>query len=385
MIYLDNAATTKPKKEVIDLMMQYLTDKWQNPSSLYSSSKNIKKDIEKSRKTVAGFLNAEPEEIIFTSGGSESNCTVIQGFINYWKSKGQKTTIITTVIEHKSIIECVDNVAESLHYISVNEEGFVDCDILEAVLKNINKNNKILVSVQFANNEIGTIQDIKKISELVHKYNGVFHTDAVQAFGHILINVKKLGIDMLSASGHKIGTPKGIGILYKKKDINIKPIIYGSQESGLRGGTENIPYIIAFGMATVIAGRTMNKNESRIKELRDYFIMQLRKEFNCFINGSLISRLNNNISVTFVNQNITNESLLYLMDINNIYLSSGSACNSYSVKPSHVLQAIGLIDKWIRKTIRISIDETLTKEEIDYVIFELKRNIKLISEGYNDL
>ena len=190
---------------------------------------------------------------------------------------------------------------------------------------------------------------------------------------------------MLSASGHKIGTPKGIGILYKKKDINIKPIIYGSQESGLRGGTENIPYIIAFGMATVIAGRTMNKNESRIKELRDYFIMQLRKEFNCFINGSLISRLNNNISVTFVNQNITNESLLYLMDINNIYLSSGSACNSYSVKPSHVLQAIGLIDKWIRKTIRISIDETLTKEEIDYVIFELKRNIKLISEGYNDL
>lgn len=379
MIYLDNAATTKPKKEVIDLMMQYLTDKWQNPSSLYSSSKNIKKDIEKSRKTVAGFLNAEPEEIIFTSGGSESNCTVIQGFINYWKSKGQKTTIVTTVIEHKSIIECVDNVAENLHYISVDKQGCVDCNMLEAILKNIDKNNKVLVSVQFANNEIGTIQDIKTISKLVHKYGGIFHTDAVQAFGHILINVKELGIDMLSASGHKIGTPKGVGILYKKKDINIKPIIYGSQESGLRGGTENVPYIIAFCKATVIAGETMNRNRGKITDLRNYFIMRLKKEFDCFINGSLGSRLNNNISVTFVNQNITNESLLYMLDINNIYLSSGSACNSYSVKPSHVLQAIGLPDRWIKKTIRISIDETLTKEDIDNVIFELKRTIKLIS------
>lgn len=381
MIYLDNAATTKPKKEVIDSMMDYFCNKWKNPSSLYSDAKLVKNDVEKSRKIVADFINATPEEIIFTSGGSESNCTAIQGFINYWKSRGFKTVIITSVIEHKSIIECVDNTALELYYVNVDEYGYVNYNMLRNILEKIDKNVKVLVSIQFANNEIGTIQNIKLISELVHMYNGVFHTDAVQAFGHVDIDVKDLGIDMLSASGHKIGTPKGIGILYKRKDVNIKPIIYGSQEGGLRGGTENVPYIIGFGVATSIAKRTKQENECKIKHIRDKFMVRLQTELGCRINGAFgKDRLSNNISITFVRNNITNESLLYMMDMSNIYLSSGSACNSYSVEPSHVLTAIGLSGKEINKTVRISIDETLTESEIDEIIFELKRSISLLTE-----
>lgn len=381
MIYLDNAATTKPKKEVIDAMMPYFTDMWYNPSSLYKPSVDVKKKVEEARNTIAKFIGANSNEIFFTSGGSESNCWAIQGFVNECKYYGQDCMVITSVIEHKSIIDCTKNINVEVSYINVDSNGFIEINKLKEVLeyaKNIY--NKILVSIQYANNEIGTRQQIEEIAKLVHEYNGVFHTDAVQAFGQLPIDVNKSGIDMLSASGHKIGTPKGVGILYKKTGVNIKPLIYGSQMDRMRGGTENVPYIVGMAKAVELLdnseldlfGRFM-----RVSCRRNYFMNMLKKKFGCTINGTVYCRLPNNINVTFP-QNITGEALIYMLDMCGIYISSGSACNAHSVEPSHVLKAIGLSNEEASRTVRISLSDDITEKQINNVICEMEKQIKLL-------
>lgn len=375
-IYLDAAATTKPDPKVIEAMMPYFTDKWYNPSSLYTPSVQIKKDIEEARKTVANCIGAKANEIYFTSGGSEGNCWAIQGFVNYWRSKGEIPVIITSVVEHKSVISCVKNLDVEVHYIGVDDEGFIDIPVLKALFDLGVYNKKILVSIQFANNEIGTIQRIKKIANIVHKYGATFHTDAVQAFGNVDIDVDNLGIDMMTTSGHKIGAPKGIGFLYKRTGINISPLIYGSQMDSMRGGTENVPYII--GMAEAV--KLLQKDEERqlrLTILRNNFISQL-KALGCKVNGSLSERLPNNINTTFL-QNITGESLLYLLDMSNMFVSTGSACNSKSIEPSYVLTAIGLTNEEAMRTIRITLPKDITMDEIDSVVDEIKKQIKLLT------
>ena len=378
-MYLDNAATTKPKQEVIEAMIPYFTNKWHNPSSLYSDAVKVKKDIEDARKTVANFINANANEIYFTSSGSESNCWAIRGFVDYSISKGRKPCVITSTIEHKSIIECVDHLNNvEVHYIGVDKYGFVNLANLRSMMLQARVTcDDIVVSIQFANNEIGTIQRIEDIADVVHRYDGVFHTDAVQAVGNVHIDVEALGVDMLTASGHKMGCPKGCGFLYKKNNVNINPLIYGTQMDGLRGGTENTAYIM--GMAKAI--ELCDTNFSNIEELyskTDYFIGYLKYKFNAKLNGHPVKRLPNNVNVTFP-QNITAEALLYSLDLSNIQVSVGSACNSHSIEPSHVLKAIGLSDEEAMKTIRITINNDITYEDIDYVVEELDKAIKIIS------
>lgn len=376
-IYLDAASTTKVKPKVIDAMMPYFTEKWYNPSSLYSKSSEIKKDIESARKTVANYINANSNELFFTSGGSEGNCWVIQGFINYCNRKGREVTVITSTIEHKSIIACVENMNVDVHYVGVDKEGFVDMKALEDLIHDAYlEANDILVSIQFANNEIGTIQHIKEIASLAHKYNAVFHTDAVQAFGHVLIDVKDLDVDMLTASGHKIGCPKGIGVLYKKYSVSIDPLIYGSQMDGMRGNTENVPYIMGMAKAVELLQED-DEYQLRMTILRNNFITQLRS-LGCSINGSMEERLCNNISITFF-QNISGESMVYMLDTCDIYVATGSACNSHAMKASHVLKAIGLSDEDAHKTIRITLPDDITMDDIDNAIQEMTKQMMLLS------
>lgn len=375
-IYLDSAATTKPKQEVIETIISCMNNDWYNPSSLYNPSKHAKKIIEESRKKVANFIRAKPEEIYFTSSGSESNCWAIQGFIHYWKGQGKEPVIITSTIEHKSIISCVKSLTEKVYFVSVSRKGTVNIKLLENILKTITDNEKVLVSIQYANNECGTIQDIESFVKLVHSYNGIFHTDAVQAFGHIDINLRKINVDMLSASGHKIGMVKGIGMLYIKNGIKISPIIYGSQEQGLRGGTENTPYIAGFAEAVKIAEKDILL-KNKIEALRNYFTRKL-VSIGCKVNGTMKNRLPNNINITFP-QNITGEAMIYLLDMCDIYISAGSACNSESNEPSHVLKAMGLSDEEATRTIRISLPYDITREEIDKALIEIQKQVKLIT------
>lgn len=376
-MYLDAAATTRPEAKVVEAMMPYFIDKWHNPSSLYGAASKIKKDVEKARWTIGTFIGADGNEIFFTSGGSESNCWAIKGFVDNCISKGKTPSVITSVVEHKSILSCVENLNNvDVHYITVDNDGFINIELLKSVLRAVVYDGLVpIVSIQFANNEIGTIQHIKEISRIAHEYGAVFHTDAVQAFGYLDINVKDLDIDMLSASGHKIGAPKGIGFLYKKNKIDIKPIIYGSQMGSLRGGTENVPYII--GMAKAV--ELIQKDEDydlRLSVLRNNFISQL-KAFGCKVNGSLDERLPNNINVTF-KQNVTGESLLYTLDLDNIMISTGSACNSHSTELSYVLKAIGLSNEDAMKTIRISLPHDITYDDIECVINKIDKAIRLI-------
>lgn len=382
MIYLDAAATTKPKTEVIDVMIPYLAEQWYNPSALYSNANKVKTDIENARKTVGDFINADAKEIYFTSGGSESNCWAIQGFVNHCIATGEEPCVITSLIEHKSLLECIDHLNNvDVHYIGVDREGYIDTNSLNNLLHHIYHTQracKILVSLQFANNEIGTIQHIKEIAEIVHKYKAVFHTDAVQAFGHIEIDVKELGIDMMSVSGHKIGCPKGIGFLYKKSNIDINPLIYGSQMDGLRGGTENVPYIIGMAKAVELIQKGTDYR-LRMDILRNAFIRQLIS-LGWKINGSLYNRLPNNINVTF-NQNTDGESFIYLLDTCGIMASTGSACNSHSIEHSNVLMAIGLNVHDAIRTIRMTLPDDITMDQIDKVISEIKKITLLLSEG----
>ena len=381
-IYLDEAATTKPSPEVISAMMPYLSEKWYNPSSLYNKAADVSKDVAKARKTVANFINAEKDEVFFTSGGSETNCWAIQGFVTHRLAIEELPCIITTNIEHHSIEQCTAmmNMLPCLvWYVGTDEYGNVDVEELEEALKCMTKQTKpsnVLVSIGMANNEIGTIQDIKKLSSFIHSYGAIFHTDAVQAFGHIPIDVEDMGIDMLSASGHKIGAPKGIGILYKRNGIEINPLIYGSQMDSMRGGTENVPYIIGMAKAVELIERYAKPDMAwRIARIRDYFIDKL-ESIGCKLNGSRENRLPNNINVTLPH-GLNGESMLYCMDLCDVCISTGSACNSKSIEPSPVLSSIGLGDD-AYNSIRITFPVGITKEEIDEVVSEMDKQIKIL-------
>ena len=380
MIYLDNAATsgyTSVDDIIIDTITTAMRDSWQNPSSLYAAS--VKEKINRCRANVAKFINAQTDEIYFTSGASESNNMAIRGWVDdKLIDTLQFVNIITTPIEHKSILEAVKNEAlgARIYYCDVDKFGIVDCKSLEQLLIAC-RLKPTLVSVCMANNEIGTIQNIKKISSLVHKHGGVLHVDATQAFGHIPINVEDLSIDMLSASGHKLSPVlRNIGFLYKKNDINIRPLIYGSQENGLRGGTEYTYGIIGLNKALEYCDINYDKIEFMCDQ-RDYFINLLIKRFGCKLNGSYDFRLPNNINVTFP-QNITGESLLYMLDLGGIKVSAGSACNASSIEPSHVLKAIGLSDEEAMRTIRISISDDTTYKDVNDVVEEIDKCIKII-------
>lgn len=385
MIYLDAAATANRNNndEIIVnemiLAMKYL---WQNPSSLYAT--DVKEMINKCRSNIAKFIGANPEEIYFTSGASESNNWIIKGWVDKQLIDNcELVNVITTPIEHKSILEAVKNpnLNACVRYCEVDEYGLVDGQSLNRLLE-FYEGEPILVSVALANNEIGTLQDIKKIADLVHSYGGVLHSDITQALGHVYIDVNELGIDMASASGHKISPVlKGIGFLYKRKGIDIQPLIYGAQENGLRGGTENTFGIIGLNKALELC----DVGTQKIQELcdkRDYFIQLLKSKFSksgfgIKLNGHPTQRLPNNINITFP-QNITGEALLYTLEMSGILISSGSACNSKEIKPSHALKAIGLSDADAMKTVRFSLPNDITYEDIDSVVNEIDKAIRII-------
>jgi cysteine desulfurase len=380
MIYLDAASTAKYRNIddiIVSTITQSMVDSWMNPSSLYAS--NIKDKINKCRNNIASFIGAKPDEIYYTSGASESNNWAIRGWADTCLSYDcSNVNIITTPIEHKSILSAVinPNLNVTVKYCDVDEFGLVNLKCLEDLLWVCDKEH-VLVSVCAANNEIGTIQNIKKISDLVHSYGGVLHIDATQAVCHIPINVEEIGVDMMSASGHKISPVlRGIGFLYKKQNLNIRPLIYGAQENGLRGGTENTYGIIGLNKAIEYCDFNYEVMKDMCKK-RDYFIDLLELKFGCKLNGHRRYRLLNNVNVTFP-QNITGESLLYMLDMNNIKVSTGSACNSKSIEPSHVLKAIGLTDEEAMKSIRFTLSDDITYEDIDKVIEEIDKSIKLI-------
>lgn len=373
MIYLDNAATTRMKKEVLDEMIPYFIDKFENPSSIYSPSREINKSIEEARKVIADSINADSKEIYFTSGGSESDNWAIKGIALLRKDKGKH--IITSKIEHHAVLETckyLEKEGFEITYLDVNEDGLISLEELE----NSIREDTILVSIMSANNEIGTIEPIKEIGEICKKHNVLFHTDAVQAYGNIKIDVNEMNIDLLSTSAHKLHGPKGIGFLYVSKGIMLNPLIHGgSQERGKRAGTTNAPLIIGFKKAVELKFKDMDKNNKYVIELRDYLIKRIENEIPyCKLNGSRDKRLPGNINFSFIF--IEGEGMLLKLDALGICASSGSACTSGSLDPSHVLLAIGLPHATAHGSLRISINEENTKEEIDYLVDNLKKIIK---------
>ena len=362
-IYLDNAATTKPKREVIDAINKCLIEDWGNPSSLYKFGIRAKDIVEENRKIVADLIGANPNEIIFTSGACESNSHAICGYMN-----SHNSGLIISSIEHKSIMNIVDAYNDRTVIVPVGEDGFVDMSRLEEALAT-SPFETTLVSIQCANNEIGTIQNVEDISRLVHEYGGVLHTDATQIIPDRKINVN--GIDMVSFSGQKLGATKGIGVLYIKNGIEISPIIYGSQEKSRRGGTENVPYIAGLGEA-------IKHLEYPTSENRDYFLNKILSEIeNSYLVGcdDMDYRLKNNASICF--KGVESESILLMLDQKDICVSSGSDCNSVSLKPSYVLEAIGLPEDEINSVVRFTFGKNI-REEINIAIEEVKKAINLL-------
>ena len=371
--YFDNAATTKIKPEVLNAMIPYLSKEYGNPSSLYSIGRNAKRAIEDAREKVAKLINANKNEIYFTSCGSESDNTAIKGIAYRYKGKGNH--IITSKIEHHAILESCKDLEKKgfkITYLNVDENGIVDLNELEESIND----KTILISIMFANNEIGTIQPIEKIAKIAKSHNIIFHTDAVQAAGNIPIDVKDMGIDMLSISGHKINAPKGVGALYVKQGIEFDKFMNGGhQERNKRAGTENLAEIVGFGKACEIAKNNIENHNKYLKELRDYFISELLKtEKNIKINGSMKNRLPGNMNISIKGVDATK--LLLELDKKGICISTGSACNSGETTPSHVLTAIGLKSDDAKSAIRVTFGENNTKEEIDFLIENICKYIK---------
>ena len=367
-IYLDNNATTKTDEEVVRAMIPYLSENYGNPSAIYKIGRENKKAIEDSREKVAKILNCEPNEIYFTSGGSESDNTAIRGIAYSYKNKGNH--IITSKIEHPAVLETckqLENEGFEVTYISVNEKGIINLE----ELKNTIKQTTTLITIMFANNEIGTIQEIEEIGKIAKENNIIFHTDAVQAVGNIKIDVKKLNIDSLSLSAHKFYGPKGIGALYLKKGIQFNKFINGGhQERNKRAGTENIAGIVGLAKAIELAYENLEEHNKKIKELRDYYVEQVTSKIPYVkVNGDMKKRLpgNSNISFRF----IEGEGLLLNLDLKGVCASSGSACTSGSLDPSHVLLAIGLPHEIAHGSLRITIGKYNTKKEIDYLVENL--------------
>lgn len=386
-IYLDDAATSRPNDNVIHAVHTYMDIRWGNPSATYSLSSHPATTITDVKRLVKNYINASPvDSVVFTSGGSESNSWAIQGWVKAMWATEKPIAIITSNIEHASVLDCVLDMTRCWmidgkpNIVRVNHEGFVRLDELEQMLEKCQYCN-VLVSIQFANNEIGTIQHIKEISNLVHRYGGVFHTDAVQAFGHIPIDVQELGIDMLSASGHKIGAPKGVGFLYIRNGIELAPLIYGKQNYGLRGGTDNVAGIAGFGVALNNC-RSDIDYELRLTLLRNN-LLSLLKPLNIKVNGSLTERLPNNLSITF-SGDVSADNLVYLLDTCGVYIGTGAACNSTSIKGSHVLRAIGLNDFDNMKTIRLTLPRDITMEELEQAAKLIKQQVMLMTIDEND-
>ena len=384
LIYLDHAATTAVHPDVLKEMLPYFTDKFGNPSSVYGFAANNKNKLTEARETIAGALGAKPEEIYFTAGGSESDNWALKCTAEAYGVHGGH--IITTKIEHHAILHTckyLQNRGYDVTYLDVDENGLVDLNTLEAAIRP----DTFLISIMFANNEIGTIEPIKEIGEIAHRHGILFHTDAVQAFGQIPIHVDGMNIDMLSASGHKFNGPKGIGFLYIKKGLKLKSFIHGGQqERGRRAGTENVPGIVGIAKACEIAMAEMEERMKKETELRDYLIERILKEIPYTrLNGHSKKRLPNNVNISF--QFVEGESILIMLDLAGICASSGSACTSGSVDPSHVLLAIGLPHEIAHGSLRLTIGYENTKEEMDTVVDNLKRiitNLRNMSPLYED-
>ncbi len=377
VIYLDHAATTATRPEVVEVMLPYFTEAYGNPSSVYKFSSLSKDAITEARKNIAASLNTDAANIYFTAGGSESDNWAIKETARVYATKGKH--IITTKIEHHAVLhttEFLEKEGYEVTYINVDEHGIVKLDELKAAIRP----DTILISVMFANNEIGTIQPIKEIGQIAKENGILFHTDAVQAYGHLAIDVEDMNIDMLSASGHKLNGPKGIGFLYIRKGVKIRNLIHGGgQERARRAGTENVPGIVGLGKAVEIAVKTMDERVAYEKELRDYVIDRILAEIPYTrLNGHRDKRLPNNINFSF--QFIEGESLLIMLDMAGICGSSGSACTSGSLDPSHVLLAIGLPHEIAHGSLRLTLGEENTKEEMDYVIDKLKEIVQRLRD-----
>ncbi|HHU74937.1 MAG TPA: cysteine desulfurase NifS [Clostridiales bacterium] len=383
-IYLDNAATTKTRSEVVEAMLPYFTEKFGNPSSIYEFASQNKKAVDESRSIIAKALGADSSEIYFTGGGTESDNWAIKATADAYSQKGNH--IITSKIEHHAVLhtcEYLEKHGYEVTYLDVDENGIIKLDQLKKAIRP----TTILITIMFANNEIGTIQPVKEIGKIAKEHNVLFHTDAVQAFGQVPVDVNDLGIDMLSASAHKLGGPKGIGLLYIRKGIKIRSFIHGgAQERQRRAGTENVPGIVGFGKAVEIALETMDARAQKEIELRDYLITRVLKEIPYTrVNGDRLRRLPNNANFSF--QFIEGESLLIMLDMNHICASSGSACTSGSLDPSHVLLAIGLPHEIAHGSLRLTLSEENTKEEIDYTVDKIKEivdKLRKMSPLYED-
>ena len=384
MIYLDNAATTKVADSVVDAMLPYFKEYYGNASSIYQLGAKSKEALDESREYIAGTLGAKTNEIYFTAGGSESDNWAIKATADAYAQKGKH--IITSAIEHHAVLhtcEYLEKHGYEVTYVGVDENGVIKLDELKAAIRP----DTILISVMFANNEIGTIQPIKEIGEIAKEHDILFHTDAVQAYAQVPINVDEMHIDMLSASGHKLNGPKGIGFLYIRKGIKIRSFVHGGQqERGRRAGTENIPGIVGLAAA---AKRSFSMLEEKMKkeiEFRDYLISRIEAEIPyCRLNGDRKKRLPNNVNFSF--QFIEGESMLILLDSKGIAASSGSACTSGSLDPSHVLLAIGLPHEIAHGSLRLTLSEENTKEEMDYVVEQLTailERLRSMSPLYED-
>lgn len=384
MIYLDNAATTKTAPEVVEAMLPYFTEYYGNPSTIYALGSDSKKAVNKARKIIADSIGAKMEEIYFTAGGSESDNWALKATAEAYAAKGKH--IITTKIEHHAILhtcEYLEKRGFEITYLDVDETGRVNPDKLRAAIRP----DTILISVMFANNEIGTMEPIEEIGAIAKEKGILFHTDAVQAFGQVPIHVDSLHLDMLSASAHKLNGPKGIGFLYIRTGVKIRSFVHGgAQERSRRAGTENVPGIVGFGAAVERAMRIMEEKTKKETALRDYLIERFEKEVPyCFLNGHRTERLPNNANISF--RYIEGESLLIMLDMKGICASSGSACTSGSLDPSHVLLAIGLKHEEAHGSLRITLSEENTMEEMDTVVEAVKEivaRLRAMSPLYED-
>lgn len=382
-IYLDHAATCPTDPKVIDAMLPYFAENYGNPSSIYSLSRTTRNAIENAREILAKAIGADPKEIVFTSGGSESDNFALKGIAHALKDNGNH--IITSQIEHHAVLytcKYLEKNGYEITYLPVDNDGIVDLDELERAIRP----DTILISIMHANNEIGTIQPIQQIGEIARKHRVKFHTDAVQTFGHIPINVDDLNVDLLSLSGHKFYGPKGVGALYIRKGTKITPLIHGGdQERRRRASTENVPGIIGLGKAAELALAIMDKEAERQSQLRDEFIQTILKNIpDARLNGHPAKRLPNNVNISF--EGIEGESILLNLDMEGIAASTGSACSSSSLEPSHVLLSIGLTHEFAHGSVRFSLGKHTKQEELDHVAEVLPgivKKLRAMSPLYN--
>ncbi|MGC8930386.1 MAG: cysteine desulfurase NifS [Dictyoglomus sp.] len=372
-VYLDYAATTPLRKEVYEAMKPFLKEKFGNPSSIHHFGRETRTAIEEAREKIVKAIGAKSDEIIFTSGGTESNNMAIKGVAFALSTKGKH--IITSKVEHHAVLEpChfLEKLGFEITYLPVDREGFVDPDDLKKALRK----DTILISIMHANNEIGTIEPIQELSKIAKEYDIYFHTDAVQTVGHIPVNVDELGVDLLSISAHKFYGPKGVGALYIRKGTKIHPLIHGgSQENNKRAGTENVAGIIGMGKAIELAILEMDKEIERLTELRDYFIREVEKRISdVYLNGPRSNRLPNNINFSFAY--VEGESILLHLDLEGVEVSTGSACSSSSLEPSHVLSAINVPIELAHGSIRFTLGLYTTKEDLNYTLDVLERIIE---------